>query len=97
MLPGNANLLIGGLRDANQEIGVPGFQPLRFLPNVSTGVATSGGSNEKFGLEKDQAAADTEGHGFGAAPGPKLAEDRRHVKLDGVLRNVQPRGDFLIA
>jgi hypothetical protein len=29
--PGNANLLIGGLRDANQEIGVPG----RFVPSVS--------------------------------------------------------------
>jgi hypothetical protein len=24
MLPGNANLPIGGLEDANQEIGVPG-------------------------------------------------------------------------
>jgi hypothetical protein len=24
-LPGNANLLIGGLRNANREIGVPGL------------------------------------------------------------------------
>ena len=31
--PGNANLPIGGLHDANREIGVPGVQPERFVPN----------------------------------------------------------------
>ena len=37
------------------------------------------------------------GHGFGAAAGAKLAQDGRHVEFDGVFRNIQPRGDFLIA
>jgi len=30
--PGNANLPIGGFRSANQEIGVPGFNPIQFAP-----------------------------------------------------------------
>jgi hypothetical protein len=30
-LPGNANLPIGGFRNANREVGVPGFQPTRFV------------------------------------------------------------------
>jgi hypothetical protein len=29
--PGNANLPIGGLSDANQEIGVPGVQPISLV------------------------------------------------------------------
>jgi len=31
---GNANLPIGTLGDANREIGVPGIQPIRLVPNV---------------------------------------------------------------
>jgi hypothetical protein len=31
--PGNANLLIGGFRNANQEIGVPGDTTLRLVNN----------------------------------------------------------------
>jgi hypothetical protein len=29
IFPGNANLLIGAAKTANQEIGVPGFNPLK--------------------------------------------------------------------
>jgi len=32
--PGNANLPIGALRNANREIGVPRIQPTRFVPRV---------------------------------------------------------------
>jgi hypothetical protein len=34
MPPGNANLPIGVKPTANREIGVPGFQPKRFGPNM---------------------------------------------------------------
>ena len=32
--PGNANLPIGGLRDADREIGVPRFHPIDYVPSV---------------------------------------------------------------
>jgi hypothetical protein len=54
-------------------------------------------SLEGFTSEKDQAAANAEGNGFGAAGGAELAEDGGDVKLDGVLRDVQLCGDFLVA
>jgi hypothetical protein len=34
ILPGNANLLIGGWHDANQEIGAPGYSPSAFFINT---------------------------------------------------------------
>ena len=34
MSPGNAILLNGVMQFANREIGVPGFQPIRFVPSV---------------------------------------------------------------
>jgi hypothetical protein len=34
MSPGNANLPIGVAQSANREIGVPGFQSIRYVPNV---------------------------------------------------------------
>jgi hypothetical protein len=34
IFPGNANLLIGVLPPANQEIGVPVFAPEQFVPTV---------------------------------------------------------------
>jgi hypothetical protein len=61
--PGNAILLNGAAQTANREVGVPGFQP------------TTPRQIRNPGLEQDQAAADAQGHGFGAAGGPELAED----------------------
>jgi hypothetical protein len=43
--PGNANLPIGGLRIANREIGVPGIQPLRFLPRLQLSLAFTADTN----------------------------------------------------
>jgi hypothetical protein len=37
MFPGNANLPIGVLPRANQEIGVPRFTPMQFKPTVPCG------------------------------------------------------------
>jgi len=34
MFPGNANLPIGAWQNANQEIGVPRFAPMQFMPTV---------------------------------------------------------------
>jgi len=34
MFPGNANPLIGAWQNANQEMGVPRFAPMQFMPTV---------------------------------------------------------------
>jgi hypothetical protein len=49
--PGNANLPIGGGQCANREIGVPGFQPLRFVPK-----GKNGGEIREAGFPDNQAA-----------------------------------------
>jgi hypothetical protein len=36
--PGNANLPIGAARNANREIGVPGFPPRRFAASGEFGL-----------------------------------------------------------
>jgi len=52
---------------------------------------------EKSGLDHDQAMADAEGDGLGAAGRAQLAHDRGDVELDGVLGNLQARSDLFIA
>ena len=48
------------------------------------------------GLEGNEAQAGSAHHGLGARPGAQFAEHRVHVKLDGVLADVQPLGDELV-
>jgi hypothetical protein len=36
ILPGNANLPIGDAKTANREIGVPRFNPIKFIPSHLT-------------------------------------------------------------
>jgi len=49
--PGNAILLNGVTKLANLEIGVPGFQPIRFVPK-----GKDGGGIREAGFPKNQAA-----------------------------------------
>jgi hypothetical protein len=46
--------------------------------------------------EKNKAATNAERDSFSAARGTQLAENRSHVKFDGMLRDRQPYGDLLI-
>ena len=43
--PGNASLPIGDAQTANREIGVPGIQPLRFVPRVQLSLALTADTN----------------------------------------------------
>jgi hypothetical protein len=49
--PGNAILLNGVRKPANREIGVPGFQPIRFAP-----IGKNGGGIRQAGFSDNQAA-----------------------------------------
>ena len=54
------------------------------------------GERAVVGSEKDEAATDAEGYGFGAGGRAELAEDGGYVELGGVVGDVEAGGDFLV-
>jgi len=60
MFPGNANLPIGVLPRANQEIGVPGSAPTQFMPTVPCDWKAI-----PVGSHGQEASLD---HGYGSVP-----------------------------
>ena len=47
-------------------------------------------------LEEDEAAADAEGHGFGAGSGTEFAENGGYVEFGSVVGDAESSGDFLV-
>ena len=47
-------------------------------------------------LEKDEAAADAEGDGFGAGGGAEFAKDCGYVEFCGVVRDIEAGGDLFV-
>ena len=54
------------------------------------------GERAVVGLEKDEAATDAKGYGFGAGGGAELAKDGGYVEFGSVIGNVEAGGDFLV-
>src|SRR5882724_767383 len=67
-------------------------EPSRF-PSASAPIE---GATVDF-LEQDQAAADAQGHCFGAARRPEFAHDRTYMEFRGVLGNAEAVRDFFVA
>jgi hypothetical protein len=47
-------------------------------------------------LEKDEAAADAEGDGFGPGGGAEFAKDCGYVEFCGVVRDIEAGGDLFV-
>jgi hypothetical protein len=54
------------------------------------------GERTVVGSEKDEAATDAEGYGFGAGGGAELAKDGGYVEFGSVVGDVKAGGDFFI-